>query len=112
MPVLWDKKRHTIVNNESSEIIRIFNSAFNDTISKEKAELDFYPQHLRKEIDEVNEWVYDSINSVSSFCRLLPQCEVLRPDVWPQMVYTSQALRRLLTRTGRLLFRCSSLSIA
>lgn len=63
VPVLWDKKQHTIVNNESSEIIRIFNSAFNDTISKEKAELDFYPQHLRKEIDEVNEWVYDSINN-------------------------------------------------
>ncbi|THH12710.1 hypothetical protein EW146_g7441 [Bondarzewia mesenterica] len=66
VPVLWDKKQHTIVNNESSEIIRIFNTAFNGLIPKEKAELDFYPEELRKEIDSVNEWVYDAINSAFS----------------------------------------------
>ena len=63
VPVLWDKKTSTIVNNESSEIIRMFNTAFNDFIPADKAALDFYPEHLRKEIDEVNEWVYDTVNS-------------------------------------------------
>lgn len=63
VPVLWDKKTHTVVNNESSEIIRIFNSAFNHLLPADKAKLDYYPEHLRKEIDEVNEWVYDTVNS-------------------------------------------------
>jgi len=63
VPVLWDKKQQTIVNNESSEIIRIFNSEFNGLLPEDKAKLDFYPEDLRKEIDEVNEWVYDKINN-------------------------------------------------
>lgn len=68
VPVLWDKKTSTIVNNESSEIIRIFNTAFNDLIDKEHAALCFYPDHLRKEIDEVNGWVYDDVNSAFLAC--------------------------------------------
>ncbi|KZT69201.1 glutathione S-transferase [Daedalea quercina L-15889] len=63
VPVLYDKKTETIVNNESSEIIRIFNSAFNHLLSADKAKLDFYPEHLRKEIDELNTWVYDTVNN-------------------------------------------------
>jgi putative glutathione S-transferase len=63
VPVLWDKKLNTIVNNESSEIIRIFNTAFNDLVDPEKAQLDIHPESLRKEIDEINEWVYDGVNS-------------------------------------------------
>ena len=63
VPVLWDKKKHTIVNNESSEIIRIFNSAFNDLLPKDKADLDFYPNEYQAEIDELNQWIYDDINS-------------------------------------------------
>ena len=63
VPVLWDKKTETIVNNESSEIIRMFNSAFNDQLPSDKADIDLYPEHLRKDIDELNEWVYDTVNS-------------------------------------------------
>jgi glutathionyl-hydroquinone reductase len=63
VPVLWDKKKHTIVNNESAEIIRIFNTAFNDLLPAEKAKVDLYPANLQSEIDEVNEWVYPNINS-------------------------------------------------
>lgn len=59
--VLWDKKLKTIVSNESSEIIRMFNSEFNDIA--ENATLDLYPPHLQSCIDETNEWVYDSINN-------------------------------------------------
>ncbi|ORX33591.1 glutathione S-transferase [Kockovaella imperatae] len=64
VPVVWDKKSNTLVNNESSEIIRDFNSAFNSTLPDgEKKELDLYPEDLRKEIDELNTWVYDDINN-------------------------------------------------
>lgn len=63
VPVLWDKKQTTIVNNESSEIIRIFNSAFNEFLPKDKADVDLYPEHLRSEIDSLNEWIYPTINN-------------------------------------------------
>ncbi|KAH7910114.1 glutathione S-transferase [Hygrophoropsis aurantiaca] len=63
VPVLWDTKTHTIVNNESSEIIRMFNTEFNDLISPEKATIDIYPEAHRKEIDNINEWVYDTVNN-------------------------------------------------
>ncbi|GGC82801.1 glutathione S-transferase family protein [Marinobacter halophilus] len=62
VPVLWDKQRETIVSNESADIIRMFNSAFND-LDGVDAELDFYPDSLRSEIDAVNERVYDTVNN-------------------------------------------------
>ncbi|CAI5530669.1 unnamed protein product [Closterium sp. Naga37s-1] len=61
VPVLWDKQSGTIVNNESSEIMRMFNSEFN-AIAK-NPQVDIYPPHLRAAIDEVNEWVYPAINN-------------------------------------------------
>lgn len=64
VPVLWDNKTGTIVNNESSEIIRIFNAEFNELISPDKAKLHFYPPDLVQEIDEVNGWIYDTVNSM------------------------------------------------
>lgn len=60
VPVLWDKVAKTIVSNESADIIRMFNSAFNDVTGNQ---LDFYPQHLHPAIDAVNEQVYDTINN-------------------------------------------------
>ncbi len=60
VPVLWDKKTQTIVNNESSEIIRIFNSAFNALTGNKE---DYYPAHLRSEIDRVNSRIYQNINN-------------------------------------------------
>ncbi|KAK0220300.1 glutathione S-transferase [Armillaria fumosa] len=63
VPVLWDKKLQTIVNNESSEIIRIFNTAFNDKLTADKAVLDYYPESLRAEIDSLNDWIYPTINN-------------------------------------------------
>lgn len=61
VPVLWDKKLETIVNNESAEIIRIFNSGFQDLAKN--PQLDLYPEPLRKEIDELNSWIYRDINN-------------------------------------------------
>ncbi|KAI8872345.1 extracellular matrix protein 4 [Ramicandelaber brevisporus] len=63
VPVLWDTKEQTIVNNESSEIIRILNTAFNDQLPEKKRAIDLYPEQLRAEVDAVNEWVYDEINN-------------------------------------------------
>lgn len=60
VPVLWDKQRKTIVNNESSEIIRMFNSAF-DAFTD--AREDFYPAALRGEIDTINSTVYAKVNN-------------------------------------------------
>lgn len=60
VPVLWDKKTEKIVNNESSEIIRIFNKAFDKYA---KSEIDLYPTHLKDEIDEINSLVYENINN-------------------------------------------------
>lgn len=60
VPALWDKKRKTIVNNESSEIIRMFNSAF-DAFTNIRT--DFYPEALRPQIDKLNEVIYPNINN-------------------------------------------------
>lgn len=61
VPVLWDCEQETIVNNESAEIIRMLNSEFNEFARN--PELDFYPQPLRAEIDELNDWIYSSVNN-------------------------------------------------
>jgi putative glutathione S-transferase len=60
VPILWDKVENTIVNNESSEIIRIFNSAF-DELGATKSDL--YPEPLRQEIEEINARVYGTLNN-------------------------------------------------
>lgn len=60
VPVLWDKQKQVIVSNESADIIRMFNSEFNHLTGNT---LDFYPEHLRHSIDEVNEWIYHDINN-------------------------------------------------
>ncbi len=62
VPVLWDKQQATIVSNESADIIRMFNSAFNDLDGVDSG-LDLYPESLRSEIDAVNERVYDTVNN-------------------------------------------------
>lgn len=60
VPVLWDKKLNTIVNNESSEIIRMLNSAFNELTDVKD---DYYPESLREKIDVINKPIYDNINN-------------------------------------------------
>jgi len=60
VPVLWDKQQNCIVSNESSEIIRMFNTAFNKITGNHD---DYYPEANRSEIDEVNEFVYHNINN-------------------------------------------------
>jgi putative glutathione S-transferase len=60
VPVLWDKQQNKIVSTESSEIIRMFNRAFNDITGDAQ---DFYPDALAQEIDELNDYIYQNINN-------------------------------------------------
>ena len=60
VPVLWDKRNQTIVSNESSEIVRMFNYSFNELTGNN---LDFYPEKFQEKIDEINDFTYHNINN-------------------------------------------------
>ncbi len=60
VPVLWDRERETIVSNESAEIIRMFNSAFDGITGNQD---DFWPEELRDEIERINDRIYDTVNN-------------------------------------------------
>jgi putative glutathione S-transferase len=60
VPVLWDREKNTIVSNESAEIIRMFNTAFNGLTGSTD---DFYPEDLRQQIDALNAEIYDKVNN-------------------------------------------------
>ena len=60
VPILWDKQRETVVSNESSEIIRMFNSAFDGLTGNRD---DYWPQQMRDAIEEVNARIYDTLNN-------------------------------------------------
>lgn len=63
VPVLWDRQRRTIVNNESAEILRMFNSAFNEGGLCRNPEVDLYPEDVRPAIEDLNSWIYPAINN-------------------------------------------------
>lgn len=63
VPTLYDKKASKIVSNESSEIIRMFYTAFDDQLEDRYKSIDLFPTKLQKEIEEMNEWVYNDINN-------------------------------------------------
>lgn len=60
VPLLWDKKNQTIVNNESADIVRMLNSAFASLIDKGP---DLYPSHLQSDIDKLNQYMYKNLNN-------------------------------------------------
>ncbi|CCX07385.1 Similar to Glutathione S-transferase omega-like 2; acc. no. O94524 [Pyronema omphalodes CBS 100304] len=63
VPLLWDKKMNRIVNNESSEIIRMFYEEFDDILPEEKRGNSYYKEEDRQRIDEFNGWVYETVNN-------------------------------------------------
>ncbi|EXJ79091.1 glutathione S-transferase [Capronia epimyces CBS 606.96] len=63
VPVLWDRETGTIVNNESAELLRDLQTAFNPLLPAEDARVTLYPEHLRQQIDEVSEWMQRELNT-------------------------------------------------
>lgn len=92
VPVLWDKKLNRIVSNESAEIIRMFNSAFNGLTGNT---LDFYPQPLRATIDTLNERIYPAVNNGvyrAGFATSQQAYESAFDDVFAELDYLEQHL--------------------
>jgi len=87
IPLLWDKKMETIVNNESSEILRIFNSSFNGIVEAKPERvgihIDLYPEDLRKDIDEINAWVYERINNGVYKCGIAQTQQAYEESIIP-----------------------------
>lgn len=80
VPVLWDKQENTIVSNESAEIIRMFNAAFDGLTGSTD---DFYPQDLREEIDKLNAEIYDKVNNGVYKCGFATTQEAYDSHVGP-----------------------------
>ncbi|KAA6165977.1 MULTISPECIES: glutathione S-transferase family protein [Pseudomonas] len=92
VPVLWDKQLNRIVSNESAEIIRMFNSAFNELTGNT---LDFYPEALRPSIDTLNERIYPAVNNGvyrAGFATSQPAYESAFDDVFAELDYLEQHL--------------------
>ncbi|EXJ88695.1 glutathione S-transferase [Capronia coronata CBS 617.96] len=88
VPVLWDKKTETIVNNESSEIIRMLYDSFDEFLEPDLREVNrpgggFYPTHLRKDIDSMNDWVYNTVNNGVYKCGFATSQEAYDTNVYP-----------------------------
>jgi glutathionyl-hydroquinone reductase len=95
VPVLWDREMKTIVNNESSEIIRMFNSAFN---ALGVAGDDLYPQEQRSEIDELNAVVYDTVNNGVYKCGFAKTQEAYEANFSPLFETLDRLEQRLARR--------------
>ncbi|WP_025674254.1 glutathione S-transferase family protein [Salinivibrio socompensis] len=81
VPILWDKQTQTIVSNESADIIRMFNSAFNDITGNHD---DYYPENLRAAVDQWNEFVYPNVNNGVYKCGFATQQEAYE-DAFDQL---------------------------
>jgi glutathionyl-hydroquinone reductase len=95
VPVLWDKKTNTIVSNESSEIIRMFNSAFDDLGA---AKGDYYPKKFHDEIEMLNARIYDTVNNGVYKAGFATTQEAYEEAVIPLFETLDWLEQRLLTR--------------
>lgn len=83
VPVVWDNKLGTIVNNESSEIIRFIDTCFDEFLPPAVRGIEFYPESLRKEIDAVNDFVYPTINNGVYKSGFATTTEAYEENVYP-----------------------------
>jgi len=95
VPVLWDKLNGTIVSNESPEIIRMFNSAFDQVGANDG---DYYPESLRAEIDSLNERIYESVNNGVYKCGFATSQEAYEEAIGPLFETLDWLDERLSTR--------------
>ncbi len=94
VPVLWDKQRETIVSNESAEIIRMLNHAFNEFGD---ATLDFYPAALRNQIDTLNDFIYPNINN-GVYCAGFATTQEAYEEAFQQVFAALDALEQKLSQ--------------
>ncbi|MCP4493729.1 MAG: glutathione S-transferase family protein [Gammaproteobacteria bacterium] len=94
VPVLWDKERQTIVNNESSEIIRMLNTAFDDFGD---ASIDLYPLDLRQGIDSINQSIYNHVNN-GVYRAGFAQTQQAYERAYQRLFYTLDALEEKLSQ--------------
>lgn len=88
VPTLWDKHQNTVVNNESSEIIRMFYTAFDHLIpshlrEETKGPAGLFPEHLRADIEEMNTWVYDTVNNGVYKCGFATAQKAYDQSIYP-----------------------------
>ena len=100
VPVLWDKKTGTIVNNESADIVRMLNSGFGPLASNE---FDFYPAQLRQEIDELNDRIYPTVNN-GVYRAGFATTQEAYGEAFEQLFEMLDELEARLTKSGPLLF--------
>jgi putative glutathione S-transferase len=99
VPVLWDKKTNSIVNNESKELLRSLPNAFNSVLPEEYAKLDFYPAHLRQQIDEISVWLQSDINKGVYVAGFAPNQEAYEKAV-PVVFKALNKLEQLIFTNG------------
>lgn len=92
VPVLWDKQKNTIVSNESAEIIRMFNTAFDGLTGSTD---DFYPEDLHEEIDALNTEIYDKVNNGVYKCGFATTQEAYESHVGPLFTTLDKLEERL-----------------
>ena len=100
VPILWDKKNHTIVSNESADIIRMFNSAFDEIGATEG---DYYPKARREEVDALNTRIYDTVNNgvyKVGFATTQPAYEIAVVDLFESLDWLEQVLGNQRYLTG------------
>jgi glutathionyl-hydroquinone reductase len=106
VPVIWDKKKETIVNNESSEIIRMLYSSFDALIPEHLRETakPLLPDQYKAEIDEMNEWVYDTVNNGVYKIGFASTQEAYEANIYPLFKSLDRLEKRLADRGTKFLF--------
>lgn len=94
MPLLWDKKTETIINNESAEIVQMFSSAFNSLVDDKYTAVDINPSQFKKDIEEFNTWIYNNITT--EFSKFNG-----KKDIWQILVYYLTCITNSKTRIIR-----------
>lgn len=99
VPVLWDKKLNTIVNNESHELLRDFQTCFNSILPKGLADRTLYPESLRPKIDEIEPWMQSHFNTGVYTAGFAPNQEVYDRNL-PSPFAAMNKIEKLLSQSG------------
>ena len=100
VPVLYDTQTHQIVNNESSEIIRMFYTEFDNLLPQKYVAIDLLPKSLRTQIEETNEWTYNDINNGVYKCGIASKQEAYEAAVTSLFAALDRAENHLTTSPG------------